>query len=135
MSTPTPGSSSSGRRTRCHNRRTQRAVTQTRGTQREEASRGHQRERTSTPVGDQHPLQLSQEELAKIAELVVRQLPTSTDAAQTAVAALVSPTSLPAATVVQSSLTISTSLPAVTVAQLSLTTPPAVFGTTTLIHR
>ena len=108
MSTPTPGSSSSGRATRCRSRGTQHAVTQThyqtrgttRGAQKEEASQGHQRERTLMPVGNQHPLLLSQEELAKIAELIVRQLLANNDAAQTAVAALLPPTSLPAATVV-----------------------------------
>ena len=116
MSTPSRGSLSSGRGSGRRGRGTQCAVTQTpyqtrsRGTtrgapQREQASRGHQSKSTSTPVGDQHPLPLSPEDLAKIAELVVRQLPTSSNAAPTAAAALVPPASSPAVTVVQSSLT------------------------------
>ena len=107
------GSSSSGRGTRHRNRGTQRAVTQTRyetrgttqGTQREETSRGNQRGRASTSVSDPQPLLLSQEDLSKIAELIVRQLPTNSNAAQTTAAVLGPPTSSPAATVVQSSLT------------------------------
>ena len=116
MSTPARGSLSSGRGTGHRGRGTQHAVTQTpyqtrsqgitRGApQREQASRGRQSKSTSTPAGDQHPLPLSPEDLAKIAELVVRQLPTSRNAIQTAAAALVPPASSPAVTVVQLSLT------------------------------
>ena len=58
---------------------------------RKKALGGSQRERTSMPVGNQHPLPLSQKDLAKIAELVVRQLPTNNNATQTAAATLVPP--------------------------------------------
>ena len=113
MSTRARGSSSSGRGTRRRNRGTQHAVTQTRyetrgttqGTQREKASLGNQRGRASTPAGDPQPLPLSQEDLSKIAELIVRQFPTNSNAAQTTAAIVGPPTLLPAATVVQSSLT------------------------------
>ena len=54
-------------------------------------SRWHQRQKTSTLVGDQHPLRLSQVDLMKIAELAVRQLLTNNNAAQTTAAALVPP--------------------------------------------
>ena len=91
-----------------------------------------QRQRTSTPAGDRQPSPFSQEDLAKIAELVVRQLPIHDNATQTAASSLVSPASLLATTVIQSSLT-TTSSPAVTVAQSSLTNPPIEVRTSTPI--
>ena len=81
----------------------------------------------------QHPLPLSQEDLAKIAELVIRQLPTNDNATQIAEAALVFPASSTATTVVQSPFTTLTSSPAATVVQSSLTTPPIKVGTSTTI--
>ena len=141
MKTPSRNSSSSGRGTGRGKRGTQCAVTQTpyetrdttaRGTQRDNASRGRQRQRTSTPAGDRQPPPLSQEDLAKIAELVTRQLPIHDNAIQTAASSLVPPASSLATTVIQSSST-TTSSPAVTVAQSSLTTPPIEVGTSNLI--
>ena len=84
-------------------------------------------------AGDQHPLPLSQEDLAKIVELVVSHFPTSSHATQTAVAALVPLALSPAAKVVQYSFTTLASSPAATVVQSSLTTPPIEVGTSTLI--
>ena len=142
MSTPSRSSSSSGRGNGRRKRRTQRAVTQTpyqtrgttaRGTQRDNASQGRQRQRTSMPAGDRQPLPLSQEDLSKIAELVARQLPIYDNATQTAASSLLPPASSLATTVIQSSSTTPTSSPAVTVAQLSLTTPPVEVGTSTPI--
>ena len=141
MSTPSHSSSSSGRGTGRRKCGTQRVVTQTpyqtrdttaRGTQRDNASRGRQRQRASTPADNWQPPPLSQEDLAKIAELVVRQLPIHCSATQTAASSLVPPASSLATTVIQSSST-TTSLPAVTVSQSSLTTPPIEVGTSTPI--
>ena len=142
MSTPSRSSSSSGRGTGCRKRGTQHTVTQTpyqtrgttaRGIQRDNPSRGSQRQRTSTPAGNQQSPPLSQEDLAKITELVARQLPIHDNDTQTAASSLVPPASLPATTVIQSSSTTPTSSPAVTVAQSSLTTPPVEVGTSTPI--
>ena len=139
MSTPSRSSSSPGRGTGRRKRGTQRMVTQTpyqtrgttaRGIQRDNPSRGRQRQRTSTPAGDRQSPPLSQEDLAKIAELVTRQLPIHDNATQTAASSLVPPA---ATTVIQSSSTTPTSSPAVTVAQSSLTTPPVEVGTSTPI--
>ena len=85
------------------------------------------------PADDQHPLPLSQDDLVKIAVLVVRHLLTNNNAAQTPAAALVPPALSPATIVVQSSLTTPTSSPAATVFQSSLTTPPIEVGTSTPI--
>ena len=141
MSTPSRSSSSSGRGTGRRERETQRAVTQTlyqtrgataRGTQRDNASRGRQRQKASTPADDRQPPPLSQEDLAKVAELVVRQLPIHDSATQTVASSLVPPASSLATTVIQSSST-TTSSPAVPVSQSSLTTPPIEVGTSTPI--
>ena len=79
----------------------------TRGTQREKAAQGNHGATASTTAGDQHSLPLSLEDLSKIAELIVRQLPTNlatdNNTTQTTAAVLVPPTSSPAVTVVQSS--------------------------------
>ena len=104
-----------------------------RGTQRDNASRGRQRQRISTPAGDRQPLLLSQEDLAKIAELVTRQLLIHDSATQTTASSLVPPASSLATTVIQSSSSIPTSLPAVTVAQSSHITLPIEVGTSTPI--
>ena len=108
MSAPARGSSSSRRGSK-HG--THSVVTQTcyetRGTQRERAAQGNHGATASTSSGDQHSLPLFLEDLSKIAELIVRQLPinlaTDNNTTQTTAAVLVPPILSPAVTVVQSS--------------------------------
>lgn len=114
MSNPAHSSSSSQRGARHRNHGTQRTATQTcyktrgtlKGTQRERESFAKESEWENCDTsGEQQPLPLSQEDLSKIAELIIRQLLTNSNVAQTTAPVLVPFTLSPAATVVQLSLT------------------------------